>query len=83
MNLEDLKTQFGFREPDRGLDKENPDVIWRHGAIPNYTLANTSFLLGKTQNHKAGKLCFLYVFLTPPALPGVPLVQFHVCPLKP
>ena len=25
----------------------------------------------------------LSVFLTPPALPGVPLVRFHVCPLTP
>ena len=25
----------------------------------------------------------LYVFLTPPPLPGVPLVRFHVCPLTP
>ena len=23
----------------------------------------------------------LYAFLTPPPLPGVPLVRFHVCPL--
>ncbi len=22
MNLEELKSKFGFREPDRGLDKE-------------------------------------------------------------
>ena len=73
MNLEDLKTQFGFREPDRGLDKENPDVIWRHGAIPNYTLANTSFLLGKTQNHKAGKLCFFVCFSNPTCPPWRPI----------
>ena len=25
----------------------------------------------------------LYVFLTPPPLPGVPLVGFRVCPLTP
>ncbi len=56
MNVEELKCRFGFREPDRGLDKEDVDkVIWRFGKMPDYTIANRSFLLGKTHNHKAGK----------------------------
>ena len=55
MNLEDLKSRFGFREPDRGLDKEGEDVLWRYGSKPDYTLANTSFLSGKTQDHQGGK----------------------------
>jgi hypothetical protein len=54
MNLEELKTKFGFREPNRSLDNEDNDVIWRYGKIPDYTLANNAFLLGKTQDHKAG-----------------------------
>ena len=29
------------------------------------------------------KVANLFVFLTPPALPGVPLVRFHVCPPTP
>jgi hypothetical protein len=54
MDLEELKTKFGFREPNRSLVNEDNDVIWRYGKIPDYTLANIAFLLGKTQDHKAG-----------------------------
>jgi hypothetical protein len=54
MELNELKNKFGFREPYRGLDKEGEDVHWRYGHMPDYTLANKSFLNGKTQNHKAG-----------------------------
>ena len=53
--LEELKSKFGFREPDRGLDKDVEGVNWRCGLMPNYTEANISFLKGKSQNHKAGK----------------------------
>ena len=63
MSIEELKCRFGFREPDRGLDKEDVDhVIWRFGKMPDYTMANTTFLLGKTQNHKAGKYNLYRVF---------------------
>ena len=55
LKLEELKSKFGFREPDRGLDKDVEGVIWRCGHMPNYTEANISFLKGKSQNHKAGK----------------------------
>jgi hypothetical protein len=54
MNLEELKIKFEFREPNWSLDNEDNDVIWRFGKIPDYTLANTAFLLGKTQDHKVG-----------------------------
>ena len=50
--LNDLKTKFGFREPDRG-DLDNPEIEWRVGK-PDYTRANYQYLKGKTQNHKAG-----------------------------
>lgn len=55
LELEELKSKFGFREPDRGLEKDVDGVKWRYGHMPNYTLANLSYLKGKTQNHKAGK----------------------------
>jgi hypothetical protein len=55
MDLDALKTKFGFREPDRGLDQDATGVTWRYGSMPDYTVANTSFLQGKTQNHKAGQ----------------------------
>ena len=50
--LDDLKTKFGFREPDRG-DLDNPEIEWRVGK-PDYTRANYQYLKGKTQNHAAG-----------------------------
>jgi len=52
--LDDLKTRFGFSEPDRG-DLENEEIEWRHGK-PDYTMANYQFLRGKTQNHSADSL---------------------------
>jgi len=52
--LEDLKTRYGFREPDRG-DLDDPKIVWRMGK-PDYTAANYQFLKGKTQNHPAGSL---------------------------
>merc|ERR1712154_633102 len=52
--LEDLKTRYGFREPDRG-DLDNPEIEWRSGK-PNYTRANYQYMKGKTQNHAAGSL---------------------------
>ena len=33
--LDDLKSRFGFKEPDRG-DMEDPDIEWRIEK-PNYT----------------------------------------------
>ena len=52
--LADLKTKFGFREPDRG-DLDNPEIEWREEK-PDYTRANYQYLKGKTQNHSAGIL---------------------------
>ena len=56
MELEELKSKFGFREPDRGLDKDVEGATWRYGVMPNYNVANASYMKGKTQNHKAGNL---------------------------
>jgi len=52
--LDDLKSRFGFKEPDRG-DMEDPDIEWRIEK-PNYTKANYQYLKGKTQNHAEGSL---------------------------
>ena len=40
-------------------------------------------LLYDVTNRKSFYFIFLYVFLTPPPLPGVPLVWFCVCPFTP
>ena len=52
MELEELKSKFGFREPDKDVE----GVTWRYGVMPNYNVANASYMKGKTQNHKAGNL---------------------------
>ena len=51
--LEDLKSRYGFREPDRG-NLDDPEIDWRMGK-PDYTKANYQFLKGKTQNHAEGR----------------------------
>ena len=50
--VEDLKTRYGFREPDRG-NFEDENIEWRHEK-PDYTKANYQYLKGKTQNHAEG-----------------------------
>lgn len=50
--LEDLKTRYEFKEPNRG-DLADPSIEWRTGA-PDYTRANYEYLKGKTQNHAKG-----------------------------
>ena len=52
--LEQLKEEYGFREPNRG-DLDDPYIEWRTGK-PDYELANLQYFLGKTQDHQAGKL---------------------------
>ena len=34
-HLENLKREYGFKEPDRG-DLEDPDILWRSGK-PDYS----------------------------------------------
>ena len=52
--LEDLKSEYGFEEPNRGnLDDEN--IKWRHGK-PVYVKANLGYLKGKSKNHAPNSL---------------------------
>ena len=50
-----ISYRYGLREPDRG-NLDDPTILWREGK-PDYTLANYTFLKGKSQNHKQG---FMY-----------------------
>lgn len=52
--VEQLQTQWGFLEPDRG-DLDKSDIQWKHGK-PDYTVTNLAYFLGKTKNHPAGSL---------------------------
>ena len=52
--LEDLKLEYSFEEPNRGnLDDEN--IKWRHGK-PVYVKANLAYLQGKSKNHAPNSL---------------------------
>ncbi|CAH1267015.1 Hypp3657 [Branchiostoma lanceolatum] len=53
-DLERLKKEFNFLEPDRG-DLDSPTIKWRF-AKPDYTQANLEYMKGKTKNHPAGSL---------------------------
>ena len=53
--LEELKTKTGWTEPTRS-HMDDPDIKWRFGDAPDYTLANLAFLKGKTKDHKEGSL---------------------------
>ncbi|CAD5113724.1 DgyrCDS2889 [Dimorphilus gyrociliatus] len=52
--LERMKKEFGFCEPDRG-DLDDETIVWRT-MKPDYTLANLLYFKGKTQNHKENSL---------------------------
>lgn len=52
--LESLKKEYGFSEPDRG-NLHDPTIKWREGK-PDYTLANVTYMKGKCQNHAKGSL---------------------------
>ena len=53
-----VEFRYGFSEPDRG-NLDDPEIVWREGK-PEYTLANYTYLKGKSQNHGKGKLCQNY-----------------------
>ena len=35
---------------------DDPEIKWRFGGPPDYTLANLEYLKGKTRNHAEGSL---------------------------
>jgi len=53
--LENLKKQYGLREPDRGTTMNDEGIKWRTKA-PEYTIVNLAYLKGKTMSHAAGSL---------------------------
>ena len=55
IELETLKTKTGWKEPTRS-HMDDPNIKWRFGDAPDYTLANLAFLKGKTRNHAEGSL---------------------------
>jgi len=52
ISLDALKRKYNFHVPDRG-DLDDESITWRDGK-PDYSLANLTYMMGKTQNHEEG-----------------------------
>lgn len=50
-----IMTKTGWKEPVRS-HMDDPNIKWRFGSAPDYTLANLAYLKGKTKNHNEGSL---------------------------
>ena len=53
--LDELLSKTGWKEPVRS-HMDDPNIKWRFGSAPDYTLANLAYLKGKTRNHPEGSL---------------------------
>ena len=55
VELEQLKEQYGWKEPDRSF-MDDPDTKWRFGGKPDYSLTNLKFLKERSKIHPEGSL---------------------------
>lgn len=53
--LEAIKYQFGWKEPDRSF-MDDPDTKWRFGGAPDYSLTNLRYLKERSKIHPEGSL---------------------------
>ena len=53
--LEKIKKLTGWKDPVRS-HMDDPEIKWRFGGPPDYTLANLEYMKGKTKNHAEGSL---------------------------
>ena len=53
--LADIKERFGLTEPDRAF-MDDPDIKWRFGGKPDYSLTNLKFLKERSRIHPEGSL---------------------------
>jgi hypothetical protein len=53
--LEQMKAEFGLKEPVRSF-MDDPDIKWRFGGKPDYSLTDLLFLKGRTKHHPEGSL---------------------------
>ena len=53
--LGELMAKTGWKEPVRS-HMDDPNIKWRFGSAPDYTLANLAYLKDKTRNHPEGSL---------------------------
>lgn len=76
--LADIKERYGLTEPDRAF-MDDPDIKWRFGGKPDYSLTNLKFLKERSRIHPEGSLelivenlvktwvslyCFILLFLS-------------------
>ncbi|KAL7464085.1 hypothetical protein ACHAXS_004421 [Conticribra weissflogii] len=54
-DLEQIKRDYNLKEPTRSF-MERPDVKWRFGGPPDYSLTNYLFLKQRTRSHAEGSL---------------------------
>uniref|UniRef100_A0A7S2YSQ3 Pathogen-related protein n=1 Tax=Entomoneis paludosa TaxID=265537 RepID=A0A7S2YSQ3_9STRA len=53
--LDKIKKEFGFKEPERSF-MDDPDIQWRFGGKPDYTVTNLLFLKERSKIHPEGSL---------------------------
>ena len=56
--LEETKAKYGLTEPVRSF-MDDPDIKWRFGGKPDYSLTNLKFLQERTHVHPEGSLEFI------------------------
>jgi hypothetical protein len=59
VKLENIKKEFGLKEPDRSFMEDLPDYTWRFGGKPDYSLTNYKYLTGRTKQHPEGSLAMI------------------------
>ena len=53
--LEQIKKEFGLKEPERGF-MDDEDIKWRFGGKPDYSVTNLLYLKQRSTVHKEGSL---------------------------
>jgi hypothetical protein len=53
--LESIKETYGWKEPDRSF-MDDPDIDWRFGGPPDYSLTNLKYLKERSKIHPEGSL---------------------------
>lgn len=53
--LEEIKHEFGLKEPDRSF-MDDDDIKWRFGGAPDYSLTNLKYLKERSRIHPEGSL---------------------------
>lgn len=55
VELEEIKEKYDWKEPERSF-MDDPDIKWRFGGKPDYSLTNLKFLKERSKIHPEGSL---------------------------